>query len=107
MEGEDMEVSPLKTDCTLNTLGKPLHMPGGHLSSGVKPLLTLLQNKDTMVFPVISMWTVGLIGTEFLNHFLLSFSFLEGLLSMASEARFLGSRLAFPTCQFSKLAQVT
>ena len=31
----------------------------------------------------------------------------KGLLSMASEARFPGSRLAFPTCQFSKLAQVT
>ena len=36
MEGEAIEISPLKTDCTLNTLGKPLHMPGGHLFSGVK-----------------------------------------------------------------------
>ena len=57
--------------------------------------------------PVKSMWTVGLIGTVFLDHFLLAFSFLEGLLSTASEARFLALHLAFPTCQFSKLAQVT
>lgn len=49
----------------------------------------------------IPIWTVVLIGKAFLDHFLLSFSFLERQLNVASEVRFQGLSPDFPTCQFA------
>ena len=53
------------------------------------------------MYSAIPIWTVALIGKAFLDHFLLSFSFLEGQLNVASEVRFQGLSSDFPTGQFT------